>query len=235
MELIEGLTHFNLTKQEATLYVLLLKEGYLTGYEAAKQTGISRSNTYTALAGLVDKGAAYVLEEGKVTRYTPVPPEEFCSNKIDRLKEIKDKVLSQLPALKNDAEGYITIKGELEIINKLKNTVRQAEARIYVSANRRVMELLRKELLDALARGLKVVIISDEKFTLPGAICYGTDKQTEQIRLIADSQTVVTGDLEDDENSTCLYSCKRNLVDLFKEALQNEIKLIQIQKGDSNG
>ena len=235
MELIEGLTHFNLTKQEATLYVLLLKEGYLTGYEAAKQTGISRSNTYTALAGLVDKGAAYVLEEGKVTRYTPVPPEEFCSNKIDRLKEIKDKVLSQLPALKNDAEGYITIKGELEIINKLKNTVRQAEARIYVSANRRVMELLRKELLDALARDLKVVIISDEKFTLPGAICYGTDKQTEQIRLIADSQTVVTGDLEDDENSTCLYSCKRNLVDLFKEALQNEIKLIQIQKGDSNG
>ena len=235
MELIEGLTHFNLTKQEATLYVLLLKEGYLTGYEAAKQTGISRSNTYTALAGLVDKGAAYVLEEGKVTRYTPVPPEEFCSNKIDRLKEIKDKILNQLPALKNDAEGYITIKGELEIINKLKNTVRQAEARIYVSANRRVMELLRKELLDALARDLKVVIISDEKFTLPGAICYGTDKQTEQIRLIADSQTVVTGDLEDDENSTCLYSCKRNLVDLFKEALQNEIKLIQIQKGDSNG
>ena len=235
MELIEGLTHFNLTKQEATLYVLLLKEGYLTGYEAAKQTGISRSNTYTALAGLVDKGAAYVLEEGKVTRYTPVPPEEFCGNKIDRLKEIKDKVLSQLPALKNDAEGYITIKGELEIINKLKNTVRQAEARIYVSANRRVMELLRKELLDALARDLKVVIISDEKFTLPGAICYGTDKQTEQIRLIADSQTVVTGDLEDDENSTCLYSCKRNLVDLFKEALQNEIKLIQIQKGDSSG
>ena len=235
MELIEGLTHFNLTKQEATLYVLLLKEGYLTGYEAAKQTGISCSNTYTALAGLVDKGAAYVLEEGKVTRYTPVPPEEFCSNKIDRLKEIKDKVLNQLPALKNDAEGYITIKGELEIINKLRNTVRQAEARIYVSANRRVMELLRKELTDALARGLKVVIISDEKFTLPEAICYGTDKQTEQIRLIADSQTVVTGDLEDEENSTCLYSCKRNLVDLFKEALQNEIKLIQIQKGDYHG
>lgn len=235
MELIEGLTHFNLTKQEATLYVLLLKEGYLTGYEAAKQTGISRSNTYTALAGLVDKGAAYVLEEGKVTRYTPVPPEEFCSNKIDRLKEIKDKVLNQLPALKNDAEGYITIKGELEIINKLRNTVRQAEARIYVSANRRVMELLRKELTDALVRGLKVVIISDEKFTLPEAICYGTDKQTEQIRLIADSQTVVTGDLEDEENSTCLYSCKRNLVDLFKEALQNEIKLIQIQKGDYHG
>lgn len=235
MELIEGLTHFNLTKQEATLYVLLLKEGYLTGYEAAKQTGISRSNTYTALAGLVDKGAAYVLEEGKVTRYTPVPPEEFCTNKINRLQEIKKKVLNQLPGLKGDAEGYITIKGELEIINKLKNTVRQAEARIYVSANKRVMELLKTELLAALDRGLKVVIISDKQFTLPQAICYGTEKQNEQIRLIADSRTVVTGDLEDEENSTCLYSCKRNLVDLFKDALKNEIKLIELQKGDNCG
>lgn len=235
MELIEGLTHFNLTKQEATLYVLLLKEGYLTGYEAAKQTGISRSNTYTALAGLVEKGAAYVLEEGKVTRYTPVAPEEFCTNKIERLQEIKQKVLSQLPVLKSDAEGYITIKGELEIINKLKNTVRQAEARIYVSANKRVMELLKLELVDALDRGLKVVIISDKQFTLPQAICYGTEKQNEQIRLIADSQTVVTGDLEDEENSTCLYSCKRNLVDLFKDALKNEIKLIELQKGDNRG
>ncbi len=234
MNLIEGLTNFNLTKQEATLYVLLLKAGQLTGYEAAKQTGISRSNTYTALAGLVDKGAAYVLEEGKVTRYTPVAPEEFCSNKISRLEEIKKDVLQQLPELQSEAEGYITIKGAHEIINKLKNTVRQAQARIYVSAAPNLLELLREDLLAALERGLKVVIISDKVFSLPGAICYNTTKENEQIRLIADSHTVLTGDLQDGEDSTCLYSCKRNLVDLFKEALKNEIALIKLQKGDIN-
>ena len=219
MNLIEGLTNFNLTKQEATLYVLLLKSGQMTGYEAAKQTGISRSNTYTALAGLVDKGAAYVLEEGKVTRYTPVPAAEFCSNKISCLEEIKKDILQQLPVLNND---------------KMRNTVRQAQARIYLSANSRMLELLLPELQAALQRGLKVVVIGDKSFSLPGAICYGTNKQSEQIRLIADSHTVLTGDLQDDEDSTCLYSCKRNLVDLFKEALQNEIALIKLQKGDIN-
>src|SRR5574344_1372094 len=213
MNLIEGLTNFNLTKQEATLYVLLLKAGQLTGSEAPKQTVISRSNTSTALAGLVEKGAAYVLEEGKVTRYTPVAPEEFCSNKISRLEEIKQEVLQQLPVLASDAEGYITIKGEQEIINKLRNTVRQAKERIYVSGNLRMLELLRAELENALARGLKVVIIGDKAFQLAGAISYGTIKQNEQIRLIADSRTVLTGDLEDAEDSSCLYSCKRNLVD----------------------
>ncbi len=231
MELIEGLTNFNLTKQEATLYVLLLKEGQLTGYEAAKQTGISRSNTYTALAGLVEKGAAYLLEEGKVTRYTPVPVEEFCNNKIERLQNIKKEVLHQLPVWKSEVEGYITIKGEREIINKLKNTIRQARARVYVSANTRVLNILRPELEAALARGLKVVVISDRNFTLTQAICHYTEKQNEQLRLITDSHTVLTGDLEDEENSTCLYSCKRNLVDLFKEALKNEITLIDLQRG----
>lgn len=230
MNLIEGLTNFSLTKQEATLYVLLLKAGQLTGYEAAKQTGISRSNTYTALAGLVDKGAAYVLEEGKVTRYTPVPPDEFCNNKINRLQAIKEDVLTQLPELQSDAEGYITIKGEEEIVNKLKNTIKQAKARIYVSANARVLILLKLELQEAIKRGLKVVIISDSSFALTGSIYYSTVKQNEQIRLIADSHTVLTGDLEDEENSTCLYSCKRNLVDLFKEALKNEIALIKIRE-----
>ena len=231
MDLIEGLTKFNLTKQEATLYVLLLKAGRLTGYEAAKQTGISRSNTYTALAGLVDKGAAYVLEEGKVTRYTPVDPQEFLSNKLRRMEAVKEDILNQLPALQSDAEGYITIKGSQEIISKLQNTIYQATARIYVSANSRVMELLRPALARAVARGLKVVVISDAGCLLPGAICYGTMKQNEQIRLIADSHTVITGDLEDEESSTCLYSCKRNLVDLFKDALKNEIELIKLRKG----
>ncbi len=235
MDIIEGLTNFNLTKQEATLYVLLLKSGHLTGYEAAKQTGISRSNTYTALAGLVDKGAAYILEEGKVTRYTPVLPAEFCSNKISRLEQIKKDILQQLPTLQSDAEGYITIKGTQEIINKLKNTVNQAQARIYVSAAPNILELLRNELVTALQRNLKVVIISDKLFSLPGAICYNTPKQNKQIRLIADSHTVLTGDLQDGADSTCLYSCKRNLVDLFKEALKNEIALIKIQKGDNHG
>ncbi len=232
MEIVERLMHFNLTRQEATLYLLLLKAGRLTGYEAAKQTGISRSNTYTALAGLVEKGAAYIMEEGKVTRYTPVAPEEFCNNKIRRLAEQRDTLVKALPGVQNDAEGYITIKGCAEIVSKLQNTVRNAAARIYVSAGPTVMELLRSELENALQRGLKVVIITGNDFRLPGSICYNTVKQNGQIRLIADSQTVLTGDLDDGENSTCLYSCKRNLVDLFKDALKNEIKLIELQKGE---
>ena len=223
MDIIEKLTYFNLTRQEATLYLTLLAEGRLTGYEATKLTGISRSNTYTALAGLVEKGAAYVLED-KATRYTPVPLDEFCENRVRRLQELKEELLRELPSTSQSVDGYITIKGATEIINKLKNTI----ARIYVSATDSAIEALRGELTEAVGRGLKVVIITGRPFVLEGAIIYYAHKPSSQIRLIADSQEVLTGDLADGSNSTCLYSSKQNLVDLFKDALKNEIKLIEL-------
>ena len=45
-EFTEKLLLFGLGRQEALLYRCLLQSGELTGYEAAKLTGISRSNVY---------------------------------------------------------------------------------------------------------------------------------------------------------------------------------------------
>jgi sugar-specific transcriptional regulator TrmB len=52
---------FGLTRQEAIIYITLLSNNYMTGYEISKLTGISKSNTYSSLTGLVSKGAAYTL------------------------------------------------------------------------------------------------------------------------------------------------------------------------------
>ena len=49
---VEYLLHFGLTRQEALIYVELLVKGKQTGYEIAKETGISRSNVYSVLAAL---------------------------------------------------------------------------------------------------------------------------------------------------------------------------------------
>ena len=85
-QLIEKLMCFGMTRQEAAIYLCLAENGEMTGYEASKQTGISRSNAYNALAGLVDKGAAYTTE-GTAVRYHAVETEEFCANKIRLLED----------------------------------------------------------------------------------------------------------------------------------------------------
>ena len=76
----------------------------------AKQTGISRSNVYSALAGLTDKGAAY-LAQGTSSKYVAVPIEEFCDNKIRGLNQEKEYLINNIPAMKEQEIGYITIEG----------------------------------------------------------------------------------------------------------------------------
>lgn len=229
MEIIELLMNFNLTKQDATIYVTLFSEGDLTGYEVAKLTGISRSNTYIALAGLVEKGAAHVIE-GNAMRYTPVPVDEFCDNKIRNLQEIKLSLIKNIPKQREENEGYITIKGKNNIMNKITMMLIEAKERIYISLSGKTLDTVKPQLIQAVSRGLKVVILTNPPFELTDATIYYTEKSQHQIRLIVDSANVLTGDIIDGESSTCLYSKKQNLIDLFKESLTNEIRLIELMK-----
>lgn len=107
----ERLMEFGLTRQEATIYQCLLGEGKMTGYEVAKQTGISRSNAYNSLASMTEKGAAYLVEEGNTRKYVPVPVEEFCKNRIRRMEEARQWLKIHVPSEKTHVEGYITIEG----------------------------------------------------------------------------------------------------------------------------
>lgn len=103
MSYIEDLMQFGLTRQESAIYYALLSEGMMTGYEAAKVSGVSRSNAYTALAALVDKGAAHVAE-GTPTHYVPVDPEEFCGSKLDYLKLLSVRLVEEQPRRQREDE-----------------------------------------------------------------------------------------------------------------------------------
>lgn len=230
MDTVEMLTQFDLTRQEASIYLTLLSEGILNGYEAAKITGISRSNTYTSLAALVEKGGAFVTE-GSTIRYTPVPIAEFCGNRIRRLEETKKNLLITIPQKRDEVEGYITIKGKSHILDKMRNMITEAKERVYLSVSKQILECILPEIRNAIDRGIKMALITNETFCLEGATVYFAAKSQQQIRLIVDSTNVLTGDIDDGEYSTCLYSKKKNLVDLLKDSLKNEIKLIEMMKG----
>ncbi len=227
MNLIEGLTEFGLTNQEAAIYVTLNTEGALTGYEVSKLTGISRSNAYTALASLTDKGAANLIE-GEKKLYSPVPVQDLCSNRIRRMEKTARKIFREMPDRKDRYQGYITIQGRNNIFDQMVNTILKAGKRIYLSMHQTVLNELEEYLNEAIRRGLKVVIITNTAVELTGATIYRTEKRMDEIRLIADSREVITGDIRD-AASTCLYSTKKNLVELLKESLTNEIELIRIK------
>lgn len=67
------LTPFGFTPTESLVYEVLLSSGPGTGYAIARSAGLARANAYSALEGLVSKGAARV-ETGRPRRYRPEPP-----------------------------------------------------------------------------------------------------------------------------------------------------------------
>lgn len=232
MDIVERLTIIGLTRHEASIYLTLLAEGDLNGYEVAKTTGISRSNAYTSLASLVEKGGAYVIEEATI-RYTPVAIAEFCENKIRKLQQSKQDLLATIPSKRDAVEGYITIKGENNILNKLRNMILEARERVYISVPGQILETVLPDIEAAINRGIKMVIITNgSALRWPGLLSISLRNRCSRSGLIADSTNVLTGDVNNGEHSTCLYSRKRNLVDLFKDSMKNEIKLIEMTKGN---
>lgn len=231
--LTEKLMQFGLTRQEANIYLCLLQNKQLSGYEVSKLTGISRSNVYSALAGLVEEGAAYLLE-GETNKYTAVLPEDFCQNRIRQLMKLKQELVSQIPRIEKDSEGYITISSHRHIMDKIYNMLEHVEYRVYLSMPAEYLEQFRTQLEQLTAQGKKAVLLVNEMPNpeIKGCITYLTDKKDRQLRLIVDSSYVLTGEMTGDAADSCLYCGQKNFVNVFKDSLRNEIKLIELTKGD---
>lgn len=240
---IEKLLLFGLGRQEACIYLCLLKNESLTGYEVSKLTGISRSNVYNSLAALVDHGAAYVCE-GPSTKYVAVDLQEFCDNRLRFLETQSRELVLNAPKKQVESEGYITIEGYGRICDKIHHMLKGTEYRVYFAAKSQFLLLWEKELTELVKAGKKVVLITDEEEKLftetedvrQGIQFYQTyvseedeEPSDRQIRLIIDSAYVLTGEVAQTAQDTCLYSAQQNFVAVFKQALRNEIELSKLK------
>lgn len=227
--MIDRLMLFGLSRQEAAIYTCLYQNGALSGYETAKLTGISRSNVYSALSGLVEKGAAYLME-GASNKYVAVPPGELCDNRLRMLQEAKAYLEEHLKSDAREEDGYITIEGSRNIENKIRTMLLGAEKRIYISLAYRFLSVWETQLLQLADRDIKVVVLTDCQVELPGIQVYvlHPQEQAQQIHLIVDSRYVLTGEYSGAVHDTCLYSGQKNFVNVLKQALRNEIRLIEL-------
>ena len=225
---IENLCAFGLTRQEACIYSELLVHGKMTGYELSKETGISRSNVYVCLNALTDKGAAYIVEE-ESTKYIPVSVNQFTKNYISQVKTKAEYLLKNAPKKVLNTDGYITITGNTNIRNKIRQMINETKLRLYILAPSVIIRDFETELNQLIRRNVKVVLMT-EGYKLKGARLYETKPEEGQIRFITDSSYVLTGEITGSEHDTCLYSGQSHLVEVMKEALKNKIILLENKK-----
>ena len=112
----------------------------------------------------------------------------------------------------------------------MRNILSQVDKRVYISCTRNYLLLLVRELQDLTRAKKKVVIITDQPVTFENARVYVGEDRGMQIGIIADSKYALTGEYGEGSINTCLYSGKKNFVELYKTALSNEIKLLSIRE-----
>ena len=138
-------------------------------------------------------------------------------------------IVKEQPRRQREDDAYITISGFQSICQKVVRMLDQAQCRIYMTGTASMLEMFREKLEVLVSHEIKVVLITEPVFELAGAIIYHSDHiENGQIGLISDSTHVLTGDLSENDSCSCLYSGKKNLIDLFKQSLSRQIRLIEL-------
>jgi len=120
MNPLETLKQFNLTENEAKVYLALLELGSASVQAASRKSGVKRTTIYTLIDSLKQKGLVSETQKGAKTYFNATDPESLLLLSGQRLHELK-RVLPELKSIYNAAankpkvkfyegqEGYLTV------------------------------------------------------------------------------------------------------------------------------
>ncbi len=209
---IEQLARLGLSQPEARAYLVVLRKSPITGYEVAKQSGISRGQIYETLGRLEALGAVQTTLDRK---YIAVPFRDFSKNKLASMRAAIDTVEELLPQLaSNRGEAAHIVYGYSNLVTRSLEIVRGAVGNIFLACFPEELEQLATELVEADQRGVDITILCYGEFEHPGltivhhrgTFVVRTGNGGRSFHLVADRRAGLMGVVRDAEDTSALWS-----------------------------
>jgi len=235
-ELVTKLMGFGFTKTDALVYINLLKNGRSSGYKIAKDISLSRSSVYSSIDNLYKNGCIF-MSDGDTKEYEAKSPELIFSQierqTIDNIQILK-KELSRM-MLQEEKEFIYNVTGFENLIQKAREMLALAQVEVYLNTDFH-LELLEKEICDAIERGVRVITFSFNKLSVPHpkVELYSRSDQQEQrypshrFMLVVDMKQAVM--FSHRQEALGLYSNNRLLVKMIAEHIHSDIYLTEYEK-----
>jgi sugar-specific transcriptional regulator TrmB len=154
------LTHFGFTPTESLVYEVLLTGGPGTGYAIARSAGLARANAYSALEGLVTKGAARV-DGGRPRRYRPEAPAALIARISTDHGMALERLSSRLQEISvPDTPTLVEIESGRAILQLITHDIARATVSVSLLAPADAFPLLAPALRRPLAAGVPLVLCS---------------------------------------------------------------------------
>jgi len=122
------LTPFGFTPTESLVYTILLRLGPSTGYAVARAARVARANAYSALEGLVTRGAASrTPPPARPARYRPTDPQSLLAQLATAQGEALDRLGRELRDLSHPGEPITReVAGSRAVANLVMQLVARA-------------------------------------------------------------------------------------------------------------
>lgn len=162
------LTPFGFTPTESRVYEVLLAGGPGTGYAVARGAGLARANAYSALEGLVAKGAARAEGQPKVFRAEP--PASVLARIANAQGEALDQLSKALDGFGAPATlSIVELSSPKGLLQLLTNEIGRAQRSVHLLAPTEAFPILTPALRRAASAGLDLDLRSPTGAQLPFA------------------------------------------------------------------
>ncbi|MGG3177922.1 helix-turn-helix domain-containing protein [Priestia megaterium] len=153
--LIDKFEEIGFSKNEAKVYMTLLKESAINGYEISKKSGVPRSMVYGVIAKLVAKEVITELRTDPPT-YIPLPVKELMEKRRRQSEETLDFLGKELQSIEKPVEVNVVkhIEEREQIINAMQKLMIHANEEIWLSAWEEELEDLSKTALEQCNKGI---------------------------------------------------------------------------------
>lgn len=221
------LLEIGFTLNEAKVYLTLLQNRYLNGYEISKLSNVSRSLVYDVIDRLVAKG--FILKsEGQVNYYCALPYdkviEKIKNDNINKLNVAKEK-LKNYSRIENESEYIFNIKGIDEFFSKANDLILNAKKEISISIWKEDFPKIEESLLIASKKGIKIYIFSFSNINFPSGEIFSYQLKDptslfpyRRISIIVDGEEVIIGENAGDK-SICVLSKNHALVSMTTDEI----------------
>ena len=154
------LTPFGFTPTESRVYEVLLAGGPGTGYAIARSAGLARANAYSALEGLVAKGAARG-GDGEPKRFRAEPPGTVLARIANGQGDAFERLSRALDGFGAPATpSMVELTSPKGVLQLLTNEIGRAQRSVHLVAPGEAYPFLAPALRRAVTAGLETQLFS---------------------------------------------------------------------------
>jgi len=234
--MIDLLKKIGLTELEARCYLTLHEEPNLSGYEVAKRVAVSRSNVYSALRSLADKGACRYIE-GEPVRYDAVPIEQLVRHLQIEFEQTTKSLVNQLKSPPKNGRSFYNWQGDKQIGTAIHRIIANAQTTIVADLWSEDLHWVEDELLDAERRGVTVILIvmGECQTMLQNVFVHVRSddwsiSKSRKFSILCDGNSAILGGFGEEEKPTALETSQPAIIEMLKTAFYHDIIMQQIER-----